>query len=220
MRRTPQPPAIYALADAAVLGGVDRVPAAAGEMAAAGVRWIQLRMKPRPPQPPPADRDLYAAVEAAVRATAEHGAELWIDDRADLAALFPIAGLHLGQRDLPPAAARRVVGDEVWIGASAHDDAELAAAVDDPQVDVVAVGPVYPTASKERPDAVVGLDFVRRARRTTTKPLVAIGGLDADNLGDVLEAGADAVAVLSAACRRPVAESCRALLAAAAGRSR
>lgn len=219
-RRPPRPPAVYALADAAALGGVDRVPAAAAQMAAAGVGWIQLRFKPRPPAPPPADRELYAAVEAAVEATAGLGVALWIDDRADLAALFPFAGLHLGQRDLPPAAARRVVGDGVWIGLSAHDDDELNAAAADPEVDVVAVGPVFPTASKENPDPVVGLDFVRRARRATDKPLVAIGGLDESNLGRALEAGADAAAVLSAACRAPLAQSCRALLAAADGRRR
>lgn len=208
------PPPVYALADLAALGEVP-LPDAAAAMAAAGVRWIQLRAKPRPPQPPLPDRELHALVAATVEALDGSGADLWIDDRADLAALFPVAGLHLGQRDLPPAAARRVVGPEVWIGRSTHGAEELTQAAADPEVDVVAVGPVFATASKEAPDPVVGLDLVRRARSLTDKPLVAIGGIDATNLASVLDAGADTVAVLAAACRAPVRASCRALLAAA-----
>lgn len=217
-RRPPDPPPVYALADLAALGDVP-LPAAAAAMAAAGVGWIQLRAKPRPPAPPLPDRELHALVAATVEAleAAGHdpGAVLWIDDRADLAALFPVAGLHLGQRDLPPAAARRVVGPEVWIGRSTHDRVELAAAAADPEVDVVAVGPVFATTGKEAPDPVVGLELVRRARTVTDKPLVAIGGIDAGNLGRVLAAGADSAAVLSAACRQPIGASCRALVAAA-----
>jgi thiamine-phosphate diphosphorylase len=216
-------PAVYAIADAATLG-VDALPRAAAAMAAAGVGWIQLRAKPRPPAPPLDDRELYDLVAATVDALAGSGAGLWIDDRADVAALFPVRGVHLGQRDLPPAAARRVVGDGVLIGLSTHDEAQLAAAAADPDVDVVAVGPVFATASKVRPDPVVGLDLVRRARRRleaaaggeARKPLVAIGGIDAGNLAAVLAAGADSAAVLAAACREPVEESCRELLAAAA----
>jgi thiamine-phosphate pyrophosphorylase len=231
-------PAVYAIADAAALGGVEALPAAAAEMAAAGVRWIQLRAKLGPlarpsagkPVPPLDDRRLYDLVAAAVDAVAGSGAALWLDDRADLAALFPVLGLHLGQRDLPPAAARRVVGGGVLLGLSTHDEAQLAAAAADPDVDVVAVGPVFATASKERPDPVVGLDGVRRARAVldgeaaarggARKPLVAIGGIGAAELPAVLAAGADSAAVLSAACRPPVGESCRRLLAAAGGGER
>lgn len=214
-RPRPRPPAVYAIADLATLGEVP-LPEAAAAMAAAGIRWLQLRAKPRPPAPPLEDRRLYRLVEATVAALEGTGAELWIDDRADLAALFPVAGLHLGQRDLPPGAARRVVGEGVWIGLSAHGPAELDAAAADPDVDLVAVGPVFPTTSKERPDPVVGTDLVARARRATDKPLVAIGGIDATTLPAVLAAGADSVAVIAAACRPPVEESCRALVAAAA----
>jgi thiamine-phosphate pyrophosphorylase len=142
------------------------------------------------------------------------GAALWIDDRADLAALFPVAGVHVGQTDLPPEAVRRVVGGGMWIGLSTHDEAQLAAADADPDVDVVAVGPVFPTAGKERPDPVVGLDFVRRARARTAKPLVAIGGIGAESVRAVLEAGADAAVVLGAVCRGDVGKNARCLLAA------
>jgi thiamine-phosphate pyrophosphorylase len=207
-------PPVYAIADAEALGGdriPARIPAAVAAMADAGVRWIQVRAKRLP------SIDLYHAVEASCRALEGSGAALWIDDRADLAALFPVAGAHVGQTDLPPAAVRRVFGEgsRLWIGQSTHDEAQLAAAEEDPDVDVIAVGPVFPTTSKERPDQVVGLPFVRLARARTNKPLVAIGGIDAGNAAEVLAAGADAVAVLGAVCRgdvREIEDGCRRLL--------
>ncbi len=199
---------VYAIADAGALHPRP-LAAAVEEMAAAGVRWIQLRGKRL------SGREWYQAVADCCRALEGSGAELWLDDRADLAALFPVRGLHLGQADLPPGAARRVVGRGVEIGLSTHDEGQLAAADADPEVDVIAVGPVFPTTGKERPDPVVGLDFVRRARARTAKRLVAIGGIDADNLAAVLAAGADAAVVLGAVCRGDVGANCRRLLAAA-----
>jgi thiamine-phosphate pyrophosphorylase len=200
--------AVYAIADAEALGPTS-LPDAVAAMAEAGLGWIQVRAKRL------AGDAWYRALEGCVRAVEGTGAELWVDDRADLAALFPVAGLHVGQRDLPPAAARRVVGREVRIGLSTHDEEQLAAADEDPDVDVIAVGPVFPTTGKDRPDPVVGLDFVRRARERTRKPLVAIGGIDAGNLAEVLAAGADAAAVLGAVCRGDVRANCRLLLKAA-----
>jgi len=125
-------------------------------------------------------------------------------------------GLHLGQADLPPAAARPLVGPGAWIGLSTHDPAQLARATADPEVDVVALGPIFPTASKERPDPPVGLAGLAQARATTGKPLVAIGGINRGNIARVLAAGADAAAVLGAVCRGDVRRNCRELLAAAA----
>ena len=200
--------AIYAIADAEALHPRP-LPAAVSEMAAAGVRWIQVRAKRLP------GREWYSLLEDCCRALEGSGVELWVDDRADLAALFPVQGLHLGQADLPPLAARRVVGGGVELGLSTHDEEQLAAADADPEVAVVAVGPVFPTTGKERPDPVVGLDFVRQARARTGKRLVAIGGIDATHVAAVLAAGADAAAVLGAVCRGDVRANCRRLLAAA-----
>jgi thiamine-phosphate pyrophosphorylase len=199
---------IYAIADAEALHPRP-LPAAVAEMAAAGVRWIQVRGKRL------SGREWYPVLADCCRALEGGGVELWVDDRADLAALFPVQGLHLGQADLPPAAARCVVGRSLQLGLSTHDEEQFAAADADPEVDVIAVGPVFPTTGKERPDPVVGLDFVRRARARTAKRLVAIGGVDAGNVAAVLAAGADAVAVLGAVCRGDVAANCRRLLAAA-----
>jgi thiamine-phosphate pyrophosphorylase len=209
--RVPRPGRIYAIADAEALGAT-ALAEAVGALAEAGIEWIQVRAKRL------SGRDLFRAVEACCRRVEGSGVALWIDDRADLAALFPLAGVHVGQTDLPPAAVRKVAGAETWIGLSTHDAAQLAAADADPAVDVVAVGPVFPTTGKERPDPVVGLDFVRWARRHTAKPLVAIGGIGVETVSAVLEAGADAAVVLGAVCRGGLTEigaSARRLLAAA-----
>jgi thiamine-phosphate pyrophosphorylase len=205
MTPLPVPGSVYAIADAEVLGA-DRLPGAVAVMAEEGIGWIQVRAKEL------SGLELYHAVEACCRELEGSGAALWIDDRADLAALFPVAGVHLGQADLPPGAARRVVGGDLWIGLSTHDEDQLAAADADPAVDLVAVGPVFPTTGKRRPDPVVGLGFVRWARQRTAKPLVAIGGIDEGNLADVLAAGADAGVVLGAVCRGDVRANCRRLL--------
>jgi thiamine-phosphate pyrophosphorylase len=186
--------AVYAIADARALGATP-LPAAVAEMASAGIGWIQVRAKEL------SGSAWYEALAGCCRALEGSGVRLWVDDRADLAALFPVAGVHVGQRDLPPAAARRVVGAGVRIGLSTHDEEQLAAADADPDVDVIAVGPVFPTTGKELPDPVVGLQFVRWARERTRKRLVAIGGIDAGNLAAVLAAGADSAAVLGAVCR-------------------
>ena len=179
-------------------------------MAEAGVRWIQVRAKGA------SGALAWRLVEECCRRLEGSGATLWVDDRVDLAALLPVGGVHLGQGDLPPAAARPLLPSRVLIGASTHDLAQLAAAAADAAVDVVAVGPVFATRSKAHPDPVVGLELVREARALTDKPLVAIGGIDETRLGAVLAAGADAVAVLSAISPADVTGSCRRLLQAAA----
>jgi thiamine-phosphate pyrophosphorylase len=199
---------LYAIADAEALGSTP-LPAAVAEMAEAGVRWIQVRGKRL------SGRDWHAALEGCCRALEGSGVSLWVDDRADLAALFPVEGLHVGQRDLPPAAARRAVGPRLRIGLSTHMEEQVLAADADPEVEVVAVGPVFPTTGKENPDPVVGLDLVRWARARTRKRLVAIGGIGAENVAEVLAAGADAAVVLGAVCRGDIAANCRRLLAAA-----
>jgi thiamine-phosphate pyrophosphorylase len=218
IRERPAPPRIYAIADAKALAPLPLAEGVAA-IAEAGVRWIQLRAKPPGLL---SDRDLYREIESSCRRVEGGPARLWIDDRADLAALFPLSqvmGLHLGQTDLPPEAARRTVGAKLVIGLSTHDAAQVAAADADRQVDLIAVGPVFPTASKDRPQPQVGLDFVTHARGATRKPLVAIGGITTENVSRVLAAGADSAAVLGAICRggdaRAIGRNAAALLAAA-----
>lgn len=117
-----------------------------------------------------------------------------LNDRADCARLLR-AALHVGQDDLPPIAARRVIGDEV-MGFSTHNRLQLTRANEEP-VEYLSLGPIFTTESKERPDPVVGLQGLRTLRELTTKPLVAIGGITLENAGQVLDMKADSLAVIS-----------------------
>ncbi len=125
-----------------------------------------------------------------------HEAVFIMNDRADFAHLLG-AGLHLGQDDLPPAAARRVVGPDAFLGFSTHNEAQLRSAANLP-INYVALGPIFTTASKQNPDPVVGLEQLKHLRLLVSQPLVAIGGITLSTATSVLENGADSVAVISA----------------------
>jgi len=118
-----------------------------------------------------------------------------VNDRADIAAMTGAGGVHVGQEDLPVEEARKICGAPLWVGVSTHNLEQLRAA-DASSADYIAVGPIFPTGTKANPDPVVGLEFLRAARKTTRKPLVAIGGITVESAGDVYRAGADAVAVI------------------------
>jgi thiamine-phosphate pyrophosphorylase len=156
-----------------------------------GVDLVQLR-----------DRTLDDAgvVEAAVAfrtAASEAGALFILNDRQDLVAACAADGVHVGQDDATPAAARAAIGPERIVGRSTHEPAQADAAQADPDVDYLAVGPVHATPTKPgRPAA--GLDYVSYAARTVTKPWFAIGGLDAGNVGAVLDRGAQRIVVVRA----------------------
>lgn len=139
-------------------------------------------------------REVFETLEQVAELCQACAVPLVVNDRADLAKLVG-AGLHLGQDDLPPAAARRIVGTEALIGFSTHDEAQLRAAAEEP-VDYLALGPIFGTASKANPDPTVGLEGLSKLRPLTTRSLVAIGGITRENARAVLEAGADSVAVI------------------------
>lgn len=204
-RREEGVPRLYALADVDLLGA-ERLPDALSAMAESGVEWIQIRAKHTP------SRSLFTLLEACFQRLEGGAVSLWINDRSDLAKLFPASGVHVGQTDLPPEAVRQVVGPRVWIGRSTHDLAQVKAANADPDVDVIAYGPIFTTTSKDDLEPTVGLDGLLAARRLTSKPLVAIGGMKDRRLLQALAAGADTVAVLGAICRGDVGENCRRLL--------
>jgi len=125
-----------------------------------------------------------------------------VNDRADVTSAVEAAGVHLGQDDLSVEAARRVIGTEKWVGVSTHnlEQFERNAAT---SADYIAVGPVFCTSTKTDPDPVVGIDFIRRVRTLTSKPIVAIGGITLDRAAEVIRAGADSVAVASDILRAP-----------------
>jgi thiamine-phosphate pyrophosphorylase len=178
-------------------------------MIQAGVLWVQVRAKAVPGAELERELDIIFSEQAQAGSAA-----LWMDDRADLAAVYPFCGVHVGQKDLAPEAARKSVGREKWIGLSTHDLRQVQEGDRDPDVDVLALGPVFSTDGKVDPDPVVGPEAVARARAATAKPLVAIGGITHETAAAVLEAGADTVAVLGAVCRGDVATNCRRLLEA------
>jgi len=140
-------------------------------------------------------REIFATAQEVARMCREAGVPLVINDRADFALLLGV-GLHIGQDDLPPRDARKLLGSEGFLGFSSHNVNQLCAAGGEP-VDYVALGPVFATASKRNPDPVVGVEEVQRCRALLDKPLVAIGGITRENIADVIRAGADSVALIS-----------------------
>jgi thiamine-phosphate pyrophosphorylase len=169
--------------------------AAAEEFAAAGCTLLQYRNKQGT-----ARQMLDQARE--LRARLAPSVTLIMNDRADLCLAVAFDGLHVGQDDLSPEAARKIIGSARWLGVSTHNPEQLAEA-DKTSADYLAIGPVFATISKANPDPVVGLAGVRRARELTHKPLVAIGGITRANARSVIDAGADAVAVISDLVRNP-----------------
>jgi thiamine-phosphate pyrophosphorylase len=189
-------PKLYAITDAR-LSGLSHAEQVA-RLADGGATLIQLREKYASP------RDFYREAQDALRVARERGVTVIINDRADIALALGGDGVHLGQDDLPPEAARRLLGERFVIGYSTHSLAQLEAAARLP-VDYVAFGPVFATRTKENPDPSVGLELLARARALLppTLPLVAIGGITRENARQTLDAGADSVAVVSALISEP-----------------
>ena len=140
-------------------------------------------------------RDAFNAAQHVARLCAEAGVDLIVNDRADFALLLG-AGLHVGQDDLSPRDARELMGSDPVIGFSSHNANQLRMAGGEP-VNYLALGPVFATGSKQNPDPVVGVEELRRCRAMVEQPLVAIGGITLENARDVLQAGADSVAVIA-----------------------
>lgn len=156
----------------------------------AGVRFLQLRIKDQPTR-------RFVEIARRVKAvTDRYSAQLIINDRTDIAKLLDAAGVHLGQEDLPVSAAREILGPNKIIGFSTHSSAQAEAAARQGIADYIGFGPIYPTASKERTDPVQGLEGLRLIRSRVGLPIVAIGGITAQTMPDVVAAGADAVAMI------------------------
>jgi len=195
-----QLPRLYAVVDAAFFSTSEDLTIFAEELIAGGCTLLQYRNK---------GGNARVMVEQAreLRRRSRAGApaphlRLIMNDRADLCLAAEFDGVHVGQNDLSPESVRRIIGPDSWLGVSTHNPEQMEEA-DQTSADYLAIGPVFSTSSKDRPDPVVGLEGVRRARALTRKPLVAIGGITCANAASVIEAGADSVAVISDLLREP-----------------
>ena len=160
-------------------------------MSAGGATFVQLREKHK------GAREFYREAEEALRVARSLGVRLIINDRVDIALALSADGVHLGQDDLSPDAAREVLGESAIIGFSTHNIEQAIAAARLP-VDYIAIGPIFETSSKENPDPVVGLEGLRRVKQAVgPTPLVAIGGIGLENINEVFAAGADSIAVIN-----------------------
>jgi thiamine-phosphate pyrophosphorylase len=168
-----------------------REPAAeiARKLIGAGVEVLQYRAKKVPA------KEMLASSRELAEAARAGGARFFVNDRPDVASLAEADGVHVGQDDLGVEEARGVVGPDAWVGLSTHNIEQFEKALRS-SADYIAVGPIFATSSKASPDPVVGLGLIRRARRLTGRPIVAIGGITLERAAEVIEAGADSVAVI------------------------
>jgi thiamine-phosphate pyrophosphorylase len=180
-------PKLYPIIDASCFSETGELVHSAEELVAAGCTLLQYRNKNGN------GRQMLEQARALRQALA---VKLIMNDRADLCLAAGFDGVHVGQDDLSPEGVRRIIGDELWLGISTHNPAQLSEATRKP-ANYLAVGPVFATSSKLNPDPVIGLAGVRQAKLLTDKPLVAIGGITRENCRSVIDAGADSVAVIS-----------------------
>jgi thiamine-phosphate pyrophosphorylase len=188
-------PRLYAIVDAATFVKPEDLVAFATELISGGCTVLQYRNKN-------GNAGMMLRQALALKTNALGNVKLIMNDRADLCLGAEFDGVHVGQDDLSPPSVRRIIGPDRWLGFSTHNPQQVMEG-DQTSADYLAIGPVFSTSSKDRPDPVVGLEGVRQARLLTRKPLVAIGGITRANAASAIEAGADSVAVISDLLRDP-----------------
>jgi thiamine-phosphate pyrophosphorylase len=181
-------PKIYAITDTGISGISHEEQVA--RLIAGGIRLIQLRAKNA------SSREFYESTRAVVSYARRHGTKVIINDHVDIAAAAGADGVHLGQDDLAPELARKILGSKAIIGYSTHSLEQVRIALRYP-VDYLAIGPVFRTKTKVNSDPVIGIERLQEVSREIGEmPLVAIGGINLTNLNTVFEAGADSIAVV------------------------
>lgn len=188
-------PVLYPILDTGILPAPGAARQAAlrvlvQELAEAGVTILQYRNKQ-------GSQDEILEDARIMRSAAGARIKLILNDWPALAVEAEFDGVHVGQQDMSPGEARKIVGSGRIVGVSTHNEIQVRDAEKEP-VDYIAVGPIYATASKQNPDPVVGLEGIRMARTLTSKSLVAIGGITMTTALEVRSAGADSIAVISA----------------------
>ena len=188
MRSSFRLPRVYPITDTQISGLSHAEQVAL--LADGGATVVQLRDKHA------SAKEFYEQAKAALAVARARDVQLIINDRADIALALGADGVHLGQDDLPPAAARRLLGQDFVIGFSTHNLKQAIEASTWP-VDYLAIGPIFPTSTKQNPDPVVGLDGLRVVREAIgERPLVGIGGITRPEVRAVIDAGADSVALI------------------------
>jgi thiamine-phosphate pyrophosphorylase len=156
-----------------------------------GAKFVQLREKYASP------KEFYEQAKEALEITRKNDVKIIINDRVDIALALKADGVHLGQDDLPPERARKILGEKAIIGFSIHNLKQAVEAIKLP-IDYLAIGPVFATKTKEKPDKIVGIEGVKIVREAVGNfPLVAIGGITLQNFREVLDAGANSAAIIS-----------------------
>jgi thiamine-phosphate pyrophosphorylase len=181
-------PRLYVILDAGLL----TVPEieCAQELSDAGVRLVQYRNKRA------SARELLDSSRKLVSQLAPLKVLVVVNDRPDVAALAGAQGVHVGQEDLDAEKARQVVGTEKLVGVSTHNLEQFQSAAAS-SADYIAIGPIFATGTKSNPDPVIGTEFIRKVSLLTDKPIVAIGGITLERAPEIIESGADSVAVIS-----------------------
>ncbi len=182
-------PRLYPIIDARCFPDTAGIITFAEQLASAGCTLLQYRNKTgNGRQMLDQAREMRRVLPSSIR--------LIMNDRADLCLAAGFDGVHVGQDDLSPEGVRKVVGDDLWLGISTHNLAQLREA-DQKTANYLAIGPVFTTLSKTNPDPAIGIEPLREAKSLTQKPLVVIGGITRENCRAVIDAGADSVAVIS-----------------------
>jgi thiamine-phosphate pyrophosphorylase len=181
-------PRLYVILDAGLIRGP--VQEIARQLIGVGVRMLQYRAKNA------SAREMLETATSLAEIARTRGADFFVNDRPDVAYLAGANGVHVGQDDLSVEQARAVMGQGRWVGVSTHNLQQFEEAAAS-SADYIAIGPIFETATKMNPDPVVGTELIRRVRPLTTKSIVAIGGIRLNKAADMIEAGADSVAVIS-----------------------
>jgi len=179
-------PGLYAIMDASLIKTSEM--AFAEMLAECGVELVQIRNKKA------SSRDLHQISARLSTFFKRQGVRLIVNDRPDLALLADAGGVHVGQNDVDVEVAREVCGSDRWVGISTHSLEQVRRA-NATSADYIAIGPIFPTSTKEDLEPVLGVECIRAARRLTSKPLVAIGGMTLDRVPEVFQAGADCIAL-------------------------
>ena len=187
-------PRLYVILDPTLLPVPDTE--CAQELADAGVRLLQYRNKQA------SARELFDRSKRLASLLIPQGVTFVVNDRADVACAAGASGVHVGQEDMAVEATRAVIGPENLLGVSTHNLEQFEQAAGT-SADYIAVGPVFSTSTKANPDPVVGIEFIRKLRSLTNKPIVAIGGITLERAAEVVQVGADSIAVISDILQAP-----------------